>query len=30
MDGLCTMLEGSVKDVEDQLAQIDNVQWVWK
>jgi hypothetical protein len=30
MDGLCTMLECSVKDVEDQLAQIDNVQWVWK
>lgn len=30
MDGLCTMLECSVKDVEDQLAQFENVQWVWK
>jgi len=30
MDGLCTMLECSVKDVEEQLAQIDHVQWVWK
>jgi nitrogen permease regulator 2-like protein len=30
MDALCTMLECSVKDVEDQLASVDNLEWVWK
>jgi len=30
MDALCTMLDSSVRDVEDQLAEIENVQWVWK
>ena len=30
MDALCTMLECSVKDVEDQLAEIENVQWIWR
>jgi len=30
MDALCTMLDSCVKDIEDQLAQIENVQWIWK
>jgi len=30
MDALCTMLECSVRDVEEQLAEIENVQWIWR
>jgi nitrogen permease regulator 2-like protein len=30
MDALCTMLESSVRDIEDQLSEVDNVQWIWR
>jgi len=30
MDALCTMLECSMRDVEDQLAEIENIQWIWR
>jgi hypothetical protein len=30
MDALCTMLDSSVRDVEDQLAEIEKVHWIWK
>jgi len=30
VDALCTMLECSVKDIEDQLAEIEIVQWIWR
>jgi len=30
MDTLCTMLECSVRDMEEQLADFDNIQWIWR
>ena len=30
MDALCTMLDSSVRDVEDQLAEIEKIHWIWK
>jgi hypothetical protein len=29
-DALCTLLECSIQDVEDQLAEFDNLQWIWR
>ena len=30
MDALCTLLECSVRDMEEQFADIDNIQWIWR
>jgi nitrogen permease regulator 2-like protein len=30
MDALCTMLECSMQDVEDQLAEMEHIQVIWR
>jgi nitrogen permease regulator 2-like protein len=30
VDALCTLLECSVRDMEEQLADIGNVKWIWR